>query len=308
MVTFSQREKSAEEGKLVGNGFLTFVDSYVARSAREDALAWFRKAVRDVAAAPTDKNLAIAIGLAPRRVGKADLALSEEDTAQLTKLHHGLDLSGWSLDQLVRVALVLASFDGDEQAFATLFDRFCTTAEISELIALHRGLPVYPAGALLESRAREAVRSGMKPVFEAVAHRNPYPVEFFSEDAWNQMVVKAFFIGSAVWPIQNLDQRANPHLAKMLVGLAQERWAAGRSVSAEMWRCVIPYADAEGMDTVARAFAKGDDKDRLAIALALRAGGPSVAGIRERMSFQNDLAILDARLESEAIDWSDLVS
>ena len=65
--------------------------------------------------------------------------------------------------------------------------------------------------------SREAVRSGMKPVFEAVAHRNPYPVDFFGEDAWNQMVVKAFFIGSALWPIQALDRRGNPRLARMLV-------------------------------------------------------------------------------------------
>ena len=36
------------------------------------------------------------------------------------------------------------------------------------------------------------------------------------------MVVKAFFIGSTLWPIQGLDERANPRLARMLVGLAQE--------------------------------------------------------------------------------------
>jgi hypothetical protein len=59
----------------------------------------------------------------------------------------------------------------------------------------------------------------MKPVFEAVAHRNPYPQETFAEDAWNQMVVKAFFIGSTLWSIQGLDERANPRLARMLVGL-----------------------------------------------------------------------------------------
>jgi hypothetical protein len=42
---------------------------------------------------------------------------------------------------------------------------------------------VYPAAALLEPRAREAVRSGMKPVFEPVARRNPYPVVRFTEEA-----------------------------------------------------------------------------------------------------------------------------
>jgi len=35
------------------------------------------------------------------------------------------------------------------------------------------------------------------------------------------MVVKAFFIGSHLWPIQELDRRGNPRLARMLVDLAQ---------------------------------------------------------------------------------------
>ncbi len=30
------------------------------------------------------------------------------------------------------------------------------------------------------------------------------------------MVVKAFFIGSHLWPIQEVDRRGNPRLARML--------------------------------------------------------------------------------------------
>ena len=110
----------------------------------------------------------------------------------------------------------------------------------------------------------------MKPVFEAVAHNNPYPSEVFAEDAWNHMVVKALFIGSSLWPIQGLDARGNPHLARMLVDFAQERWAAGRPVSAELWRCVAPYADTDGIAALTRAWRSGEGKDRLAIALALQ--------------------------------------
>jgi hypothetical protein len=283
------------------DGFLKLADEWISKKTDDRGIAWFRGAVRDVTHAPNERALGVAIGLVPRRLGKADLALPVAELARAEALRPGLDLGDWSIDQLARVALMAASHSSDEAAFASRFDSFCATAEINELIALCRGLPLYPNPVLIEPRAREAVRSGMKPVFEAVAHRNPYPRETFSEDAWNQMVVKAFFIGSTLWPIQGLDQRANRRLARMLVGLAQERWAAQRPVSGEVWRCVAPYADDEGVAALAYGWAMGNDRERLAIALALQAA-PQI-----RIDLPADeLAGLQARLISEKINWPDL--
>lgn len=302
----STRLRNGQAENAVLDGFLMLADEWIVRAATESSAAWFRGAINDIVHASTDRPLAVAIGLAPRRLGKMDLALAPDDAARATALRPGLDVSDWSVDQLARVAFMAASHTGDEVAFAARLDSFCTTAEINELIALCRGLPVYPGASLLEPRAREAVRSGMKPVFEAVAHRNPYPSEVFSEDAWNQMVVKAFFIGSSLWPIQGLDRRSNSHLARMLVGLAQERWAAGRPVSAEVWRCVAPYADSEGVAALTHAFDTGNDKDRLAITLALQSIETSNAGPTEKFSFLSEIGPLQAHLASDNIGWSDL--
>jgi hypothetical protein len=282
------------------NEFLALADRWICERADERGVTWFRGAIKDVANTQNERPLGVAIGLAPRRLGKLDLALPAADLARAKALRPGLDLSDWSIDQLARVALMVGSHGGNDAAFAARFDSFCATAEINELIALCRGLPVYPNATLIEPRAREAVRSGMKPVFEAVAHRNPYPRESFAEDAWNQMVVKAFFIGSTLWPIQGLDERANPRLARMLVGLAQERWAAGRPVSGELWRCVAPHADDEGMGALAHGWSAGSDRERLAIAFALRRA-PHAHGIPVE-----ELTRLQTRLESEKIEWRDL--
>jgi hypothetical protein len=282
------------------NEFLAMADGWIAERTDERGTVWFRGAISEVAKAATERPLSVAIGLAPRRLGKADLALSAAELARAKALRPGLDLSDWSVDQLARVALMASSHGDDDTSFAARFDNFCATAEINELIALCRGLPLYPGATLIEPRAREAVRSGMKPVFEAVAHRNPYPRENFAEDAWNQMVVKAFFIGSTLWPIQGLDERANPRLARMLVGLAQERWAAARPVSAELWRCVVPHADEEGVKAFTHGWNAGGDIERLAIALALR-GNPHVQGLPEE-----EVAKLQARLILERIEWRDL--
>jgi hypothetical protein len=292
---------SNEGQTTVLHGFLRLADEWISQKTDDRGIAWFRSALHDVTHAANERALGVAIGVVPRRLGKADLALPAAQLARADALRPGLDLGDWSVDQLARVALMAASYSGDDAAFASRFDSFCATAEINELIALCRGLPLYPGPALIEPRAREAVRSGMKPVFEAVAHRNPYPRETFAEEAWNQMVVKAFFMGSTLWPIQGLDERANPRLARMLVGLAQERWAAQRPVSGEVWRCVAPHADAEGIAALTHGWTTGNDKERLAIALALQAA----LQIRTDLP-AGELARLQAKLISEKIDWSDL--
>jgi hypothetical protein len=282
-------------------------DEWIARTASGSAVSWFRGAVGNVRGASGGNALAVAIGLAPRRVGKADLSLTPDDAEQASALRRGLDPSEWSVDQLARIALMVASYAGDETTFAAQFDTFCSTAEINELIALCRGLPVYPAAERLEPRAREAVRSGMKPVFEAVAHRNPYPVEFFSEEAWNQMVVKAFFIGSHLWPIQELDRRGNPRLARMLVDLAQERWAAGRPVSGEVWRCVAPHADDEGIAALVRAFEMGGERERFSVALALQQlSSQRIDAAFAQQRLTKPLESLQSRLAAEKINWKSL--
>ena len=282
-------------------GFLALADSWIARTADDRGIAWFRGAVDELSQASGDRALGIAIGLAPRRLGKAGLALGADDLARAAALRNGLDPAGWSVDQLARVALMVASYR-DDSGFAERLDRFCATAEINELIALCLGFAIYPVTAPIEPRAREAIRSGMKPVFEALAHRNPYPAEVFTEDHWNQMIVKAIFTGSSLWPIQRLDQRGNPRLASMMVALAQERWAAGRPISPEIWRCVVPHADAEGLAALARAWDADTGNDRLAVALALKMAPDLASGL----PFGDQLHGMQGTLAAGHIGWREL--
>jgi hypothetical protein len=303
----SGQNGSVHAGMAICDGFIVLVDEWISRAGNENAVSWFHDTIEHIRHEPDGDKLAMAIGFAPRRLGKADLPLTSDDKARAMALRPGLDPNGWSIDQAARIAFMLASYSGDDVAFAVAFDGFCATAGVNELIALCRGLPVYPAAALLEPRAREAVRSGMKPIFEAVAHRNPYPVECFAEDAWNQMVVKAFFIGSHLWPIQQLDRRGNPRLSRMLVDLAQERWAAGRPVSSEVWRCVAPHADAEGVAALVRAFATGGDKERLSVALALQQAQPDRTDATfKQPDLRRQVRDIQSRLVAEKVDWTTL--
>jgi hypothetical protein len=141
----------------------------------------------------------------------------------------------------------------------------------------------------------------MRAVFEAVAHRSPYPREQFAENRWNHMVLKALFVGSTLQPIQGLDARANPELARMLADYAHERWAAGRPVSPELWRGVGPHADAEALGDLQRVLATGGATERQAAALAL-ASCPAPKA-RELLGAAPDLA---AAIEAGALSWDSL--
>jgi hypothetical protein len=236
-----------------------------------ESAAWFEETlsalVRDVGA----RDLTRALGLAPRRLGKGDLAFRAEDLEQAGAVRPGFDPTGLTVDQAARIAFLLAAHRGDDSGFARRLTELQRTADLSESIAYLRGLPLFPGGPALLPAAAEGVRSAIKPVFEGVAHRNPYPAEFFDQGAWNQMVLKALFIGSTLAPIRGIHDRANPELAQILVDYAHERWAAGRPVSPELWLCVGPFAEGNILDDLEHVLATGRPEERAAAAAALRA-------------------------------------
>lgn len=248
---------------------LDLLDRWLRASLAPERYTWLCDQISAVRAG-TEGSLVRAIGLVPRRLGKADLALPPGTHDEARAVVTGFDPTGLSIDQAARIALLLASYR-DDTGFAATIEDLARTADLQELLALYRGLAVFPAAPLLQARAREGVRSGIRPVFEAIAHRNPYPRVWFDELAWNQMVLKALFMGSALAPIQGLDERANPDLATTLVDYAQERWAASRQVPPELWRCVGPFADERALAALERVLVGGSDRERHAATLALAA-------------------------------------
>jgi hypothetical protein len=247
------------------------LEQWIALSLDAAKVAIFQERLAAITGTPGEKVLVKALGLAPRLLGKSDLPLVAGDREHADAIRPGWDPTGLSVDQAARIAFLLASYRGDDDAFARLVDRLCLTADVGELIAIYRGFAVFPAAKQLRARAGEGVRSAMRPVFEAIAHRNPYPKDFFDEAAWNHMVLKALFIGSTLAPIQGLDARANEDLAIMLRDYAHERWAAGRPVSPELWRCVGPFARGEALADLERVLTTGEGPERAAAALALSA-------------------------------------
>ena len=267
---------------------------------RLDAAAaqWLRDAVAGLAGGGTDRELFRSISLASRKLGKAPLALDAAALAVAEQARPGWNPTGWTVDQAARVRLLLAAV-ADSDTFVARLDQLCATADVDEMVAFYRGLPLYPDPPRHRVRAAEGVRTNMRVVFEAVAHRNPYPAEQLAEEAWNQMVLKALFVGSTLGPIVGLDQRANPTLARMLRDYAHERWSAGRAVSPELWRCVGPFASDEMLADLSKVLDKGAPPERAAAVLALRsASSPEARRLLDRHAALRDV------VAARGVDWT----
>ncbi|MGC1497452.1 MAG: EboA domain-containing protein [Sulfitobacter sp.] len=202
---------------------------------------WIVENIAKIEKGCPERDLHIFLGLAPRRLGKADLVLTENDLCMANTACPGWNPTGWSIDGATRVLALLSC--PSNRPFSDRFKDLRRTADLAELIAFYRGLPLYPQPETLGFEVGEGLRSNIKAVFEAIAHNNPYPRDYFDDHRWNHMILKALFVDSRLSPILGLEDRANAELARILVDYAQERRAAGRTVSDELWIPVRPFQD-----------------------------------------------------------------
>lgn len=244
-----------------------WIDRRVTPAARE----WLAEAVARTAQGDR-RGFLMSFSMASRKVGKDDLGLTGDELQQGAEARPGWDASRWTLDQASRSLLILHWPQGNADEWTRLVDTLFAASDVGELVALYQSMPLWPFPESHRLRAAEGIRSNMRAVFEAVAHRNPYPAEQLEEGSWNQMVLKCLFIGARLAPVVGLDQRANQRLAEMLWDYSKERRAAHRSVSPELWRCVGPFAVGPMTAELTRLVQDGEPLEREAARRALGSG------------------------------------
>ena len=169
-----------------------------------------------------------------------------------------------------------------------MLDRLFEDGDLGELVALYQALPLLPHPTAHRARAAEGIRSNMKNVFEAVALRQSVPGGGARrrrvEPARPQVSVR----GIAALHVSTASTGARTHRWRLrLSDYAHERWAAGRAVSPELWRCLGPFAEGSLLADLERVLATGTERERAAIALSARSN-PHAQGLlathRERVA------------------------
>ncbi len=207
-------------------------------------------------------ELMTAFVAAPRFLSKK-IILSESAETRIP----GFNVEGWSLVRLSRVWLLTQLDPSDKTSYVKNIETLFDTAEMNELVALYSSLPLlsYPGQWLY--RATDAVRSNMGFVFDAIALHNLYPERYFSEAAWNQLVLKTIFNDKPINLIEGLESRANPALALTLSDFAHERWAAGRTVPPQVWRLISPFLNDLLLEDLEHLFKSERPSDQQAAAI-----------------------------------------
>ena len=206
-----------------------------------ESLRWLELKIATITESAVEKTLFTAFSAVPRYLGKAPLSLSIKELETARQLIPGWNPINWTVDQAGRTLLLLSFKIEDRECYVATIDKILAAADVDETISFYQSLALLPYPEAFCWRAAEGVRTNMTSVFNAVALNNPYPAKYLDDLAWNQMVLKALFVGTPLHPIYGLKRRNNQQLSQMLIDYANERLAAKRTVSPELWELVIAF-------------------------------------------------------------------
>lgn len=232
---------------------------------------WLDSALEQINKSDDPVNELLTLSAATRRKLGTDLLGSNVNPLQLTS---NLFAKHWTITDAGRVLLVLRSVLTDASQAQTIIRTYFQQGDESEVAAITRILILFANGETLKSYAREVGRTNSKPLFAALAQYNPYPARYYSEHEFNQLVLKALFMGIGIGSVMGLLQRANPELSQMCEDYIKERVAANRTIPSDIWLALEPCASAEGEALMISHLSNDSPQDRYYVVKALLQQNP----------------------------------
>lgn len=206
------------------------------RNLSIDSVEWLLNKTALILVEEKSVQLHLCFAHLPRFASKKSFELLDRETQNINETLPGFTLQNWTLDKLARVWLLMQLPSDNKETYLKKINSLFATAEMNEQIALYTALPLYSYPNEWVARCEEGIRSNIGTVLEAIMCHNPYPAQFLSEPAWNQLVLKAFFTEKEVSQIIGLKERINDTLTATLQDYIQERLAANRSVAPEIYQ------------------------------------------------------------------------
>ncbi|MEL6114909.1 EboA domain-containing protein [Photobacterium sp. SP02] len=176
------------------------------------------KSVEDAVSA-----LLLTSAMARRKLGEQALPYQPEGT-------------DWQVDQAGRLLLLLTlrTIVPATNWSDVLFSAYRQFDE-NEKIVVVRALDWLSSHHELNRIAHETARTNDVNLFAALALNNAYPVKYFNERAFHQLVLKALFLDLNIESVRGLPLRQSAELTQLCADLVQERLLAERAVPESVW-------------------------------------------------------------------------
>ncbi len=199
---------------------------------------WLKQKATILSEPATQNKFAVFFSLAARFISNESPQWNDAELGELEAVYPGFGKSSWTKQDLARVVLMIHL---DTSKNKEILESFFETAEMLELVSFFKGLYLLINASEFTKSVEEGIRTNMVNVFDSFTAGNPYASTYLEEWAWNQLILKAFFMDRPLYTIHDVDKGKSENLANILQDFVRERWAAGRTVSPEIWRMIEGY-------------------------------------------------------------------
>ncbi len=227
----------------------------------------------EIAAGVSDDRFSLLLAKASRFAPRVDWAPDEAEIREAGGVLTGWNPVRWSMLDAMRVLFVLARTDLAESSFEQAIEEAFRFTDEGESCAPFRAIPLCPNPERFLWRVSDGCRTNMTSVFESIAFGSPFPVTYFDDVAWNQLVIKAIFVGVNLASVYGLDERLTPELARIALDLADERRSAGRGVQTDLWMTLGAHGGTRGLESIELELRSDRVASRCAASLALARAG-----------------------------------
>lgn len=239
----------------------------------DERMQWLQSAIAGIKASQDVVNELLKFSAGARRVLGQD-KLTTGAKIEIVGEDVALPISHWNTADAGRALLILQALLSASEQCDLIVRSYFEQGDESEIAIIVRVVNLLKNPERYKFYVREVGRTNSKPLYAALAQLNPYPARYYDDHEFNQLVLKALFIGIGIDTVIGLRDRANAELSKMCEDYIDERLAAGRSIPPDIWLALEPFASENGINLIQRHLHAETPEHRYFSAKALRQQNP----------------------------------
>ena len=275
----------------------TQLSNLLSGSLPDKTFNWLEEKIELVTREKSTKELFLTYSLLSSKIDKTQEVVYTTST-DLVKYLQNHDANYLEISRLYLLVKIL---EINPDFFTPKVANIIQVADKTELATFLRYLAVLPNARDFKHTAVDALRTNIASVFNAIALNNPYPGLYFSDKQWNQMYLKTAFMQGDLSQIEDVDDRANADLARIISDYAHERWAAGREIEPYFWRPVSNFIEGQLFKDMQRLLESENKIENKAAALCCYYSDKKEA----KELIQNHPNLI-SQIENKNLNWQNL--